>query len=325
MTGPLEAVADRQATAFTVFTPTYNRAHTLSRVYESLCEQTCRDFEWLVVDDGSTDQTAELVEQWRCTADFPIRYIHVAHAGKHVAHNRALDEARGKFFIVLDSDDACVPTALERMLYHWNTIPPDRRAQFSGVAGLCCDHNGRIIGDRYPSEPLDISLREQHYVYGVRGEKWGPDLTGILRQYRFPEISGTTFLPEGVIWLEIAKRFKMRCVNDVFRIYYQDDHRAGATLTRRKGLGDGAAGRLYYYTWLLNNDLEYFFRSPFPFVKAAVMLPALSLFAAQPLVRTLGSLIAPLAKVLVLFALPASLLLYAYDRSCARLRGGCAD
>ena len=322
MTMTALAVSDTGVPAFTIFTPTYNRAHTLNRVYESLREQTCRDFEWLVIDDGSTDGTAELVAAWQRDAGFPIRYIPLSHAGKHVAHNRALDEARGKFFVVLDSDDACVPTALERMLFHWNTIPSEQRALFSGVAGLCCDQNGQIIGDRYPSEPLDISLREQHYVYRVRGEKWGPDLTSILRQYRFPEIPGATFLPEGAIWLEIAKHFKMRCVNDVFRIYYQDDRRAGATLTHRKGLGDGAPGRLYYYIWLLNNDIEYFFRSPIPFIKAAVMLPALSLFAAQPIARALDSLTTPLAKALVILGLPVSLSLYAYDKSCAWLGKG---
>src|SRR5690242_1761960 len=161
------------APIFTVFTPTYNRAHTIHRVFESLRTQTFREFEWLVIDDGSSDGTTELMKAWRRNADFPIRYIVQSHAGKHVAHNRALDEARGKFLVVLDSDDACVPTALERMLYHWNTIPAERRPQFSGVAGLCCDQSGVIVGDRFPSEPLDISLREQHYVYRIRGEKWG--------------------------------------------------------------------------------------------------------------------------------------------------------
>jgi glycosyltransferase involved in cell wall biosynthesis len=305
---------------FTVFTPTYNRSHTLHRVYESLRAQTYRDFEWLVVDDGSTDGTAEIIESWRRNSDFPIRFFAQPHAGKHIAHNLALDEARGKFFIVLDSDDACARTALERMVHHWNSIPEDQRAQFSGVAGLCCDQNGAVVGDPYPSEPLDISLREQHYVYRVRGEKWGPDLTEVLRRYRFPEISNATFMPEGAIWLEIAKHYKMRCVNEVFRIYYQDDRTPGATLTRRKSLGDGATGRLYYYTWLLNNDLEYFFSSPMPFIKAALMLPIMALFASQPLGRTIGSLKTPLARALVLIELPAALSVYTYDKMSAPLR-----
>jgi glycosyltransferase involved in cell wall biosynthesis len=299
---------------FTVFTPTYNRAHTIGRVYDSLRAQTFRHFEWLVIDDGSSDGTAALVEGWSRTADFPIRYIRQPHAGKHVAHNRALRAARGEFFLVFDSDDACVPTALERMLHHWHAIPADRREAFSGVAGLCRDQAGRIVGDRFPSEPLDASLRELRYVYRLRGEKWGPERTDILRRFPFPELANTDFMPEGAVWLAVAKSHKIRCVNEVFRIYHVDDAATGATLSRRRSLGENAPGRLYYYTWLLNNDLEYFFRSPIPFLKAALMQPVMALCAAQPLHTALASLRGVPAKTLVVLALPFSLALYGWDK-----------
>ena len=94
---------------FTVFTPTCNRCATLPRVYASLAAQTFRDFEWLIVDDGSTDCTAALVDKWTAQADFPIRYLRQENRGKHIASNRAVREARGELFLVLDSDDACVP------------------------------------------------------------------------------------------------------------------------------------------------------------------------------------------------------------------------
>ena len=149
---------------FTVFTPTYNRAHTLRRVYDSLCAQTLRDFEWIVIDDGSTDGTAELVANWVKAADFPVRFFRQEHSGKHIAHNLAMREARGKFFLPLDSDDACAPRALERMAYHWNTIPDSERALYSGVDGLCSDQNGEIIGDRFPSEPFDTTLDRKSVV-----------------------------------------------------------------------------------------------------------------------------------------------------------------
>jgi len=301
---------------FTVFTPTYNRAHTLVRVFDSLSAQTFRDFEWLVVDDGSADGTDALIDRWREAADFPVRYVAQTHAGKHVAHNRALREARGEFFVVLDSDDACVPTALERMLHHWNSIPPERRSEFSGVAGLCRDQNRNIIGDRFPSEPLDISLREQHYVYRLRGEKWGPELTGILRQFPFPEIPNVNFMPEGTVWLEVAKKYKIRCVNEVFRIYHVADRATGATLTTRKSLGENAVGRLYYYAWLLNNDIEYFFKAPLRFIKVATMFNVVAFYVSAGDLRTYGSLSGTFAKVLVVLLAPLSLLLYAFDRIC---------
>src|SRR5437764_8622953 len=116
------------APLFTVFTPTYNRAHTIKRVFDSLSAQTLREFEWLVVDDGSTDKTSELIAAWAKAVDFPIRYFRQEHSGKHIAYNLAVRAARGQFFLTLDSDDGCVPHALERIAYHWNMIPACDRA-----------------------------------------------------------------------------------------------------------------------------------------------------------------------------------------------------
>jgi glycosyltransferase involved in cell wall biosynthesis len=297
---------------FTVFTPTYNRAHTLHRVYDSLCTQTLRDFEWIVIDDGSTDNTAELIASWVKTANFPLRYFKQEHSGKHIAHNAAVREARGKFFLPLDSDDACPPLALERMLHHWNTIPAAERGSFSGVSGLCIDQNGRLIGDQYPTVPFDSTLRERKYVYRLRGEKWGSALTEIVRRFPFPPIPGTQFVPEGTVWLQMAKTYKDRCVNEVFRIYYIDDHKTGPTLTRRNRLREDAPGRWHYYVWLLNNDLEFIFRSPMPFLKAAVMLPIVARLTGKSLRDTVDSL-QTAGKLLVLVNLPVSCLLYIAD------------
>src|SRR5688572_23550113 len=108
-----------RAYTFTVFTPTHNRAHTLQRVYDSLRGQTFRDFEWLIVDDGSKDGTDRLAAAWARSADFEIRYRRQPNRGKHVAFNAGVRDARGELFLPLDSDDACVPRALERFIHHW--------------------------------------------------------------------------------------------------------------------------------------------------------------------------------------------------------------
>lgn len=118
---------------FTIFTPTYNRASTLHRVYESLVCQTFQDFEWLIVDDGSTDNTKEVVEEWQNSASFPIRYYWQNNQGKHIAFNFGVQEARGELFLTLDSDDACKPFALDRLKYHWDRIPICERDRFSAV------------------------------------------------------------------------------------------------------------------------------------------------------------------------------------------------
>ena len=298
---------------FTVFTPTYNRAHTLHRVYDSLCAQTLRDFEWIVIDDGSTDNTAEVVADWIKTADFPIRYFKQEHAGKHIAHNFAAREARGKFFLPLDSDDACTPRALERMAYHWNTIPDSERPLYCGIDGLCRDQNGKIIGDRFPSDPFDTTLRERRYIYRVRGEKWGSTLTDVVRRYPFPNVARGQYLAEGIVWLDIGKTYKNRCVNEVFRTYYIDDNEPGVTVALKRQVTAHAEGNLYYYIWLLNNDLQYFFRSPTPFVKAAVMLPVTAWITKRRLGSILDSLQTVTAKALVVLSLPISVLIFTLD------------
>ncbi|MFZ2079551.1 MAG: glycosyltransferase family 2 protein [Xanthobacteraceae bacterium] len=303
------------APLFTVFTPTYNRAHTLHRVYDGLRAQSLRDFEWLVVDDGSTDNTATLIADWAKSADFSIRYFKQEHLGKHFAHNLAVREARGQMFVPLDSDDACVPDALERMMYWWNTIPPDQRAEFCGVTGLSIDQHGKLVGHRFPSEPLDATLRELRYVHHVMGEKGTCRLTEVLRQYPFPEVAQGQYLPEGIVWLDVAKRFKSRAVNEIFRIYYIDDTEPGVTENRKKNLGAHALGRWHFYIWLLNNDLEYFFHSPMPFLKAAVMLPVVTRLADQSFNSTFLRMESNWARVLVLLALPLAGLLYAAHKT----------
>jgi glycosyltransferase involved in cell wall biosynthesis len=310
------------APLFTVFTPTYNRRHTIKRVYDSLRAQTLRDFEWVVVDDGSTDGTAELIAEWSKTADFPIRYIHQKNSGKHIAHNLAIREAHGRFFAPLDSDDAMLPDALEIFSRSWNTIPPAERSGFAGVWGLCCDQHGKLVGDRYPASPLDTDLRDVHYVRRIKGEKWGVVATEILRQFPFPEIQKTQFIPEGMIWLGVAKSHKTRFVNELVRIYYVNDDKTGPTLTGRARLDESAPGRLHYYVWLLNNDLEFFFHSPLPFLKATVMLPIVARLSGQSFSHVLALLNLFAAKALVCLALPFSTLLYMSHKMCGLLGRG---
>ena len=156
-----------------MFTATYNRAHVLHRVYHSLRAQTLRDFEWLVVDDGSTDGTRALVAGWRAAAGFPIRYRYQENRGKHVAYNHAVPLARGRFFLTLDSDDACVPQALARLNQYWEEIPERAKPRFSAVTVLCMDAAGRIVGDRFPRRITDSDSLDAHYRLKIRGEKWG--------------------------------------------------------------------------------------------------------------------------------------------------------
>ena len=202
---------------FTVFTPTYNRAHLLPRVYESLKQQTFRDFEWLIIDDGSKDNTREIVEPWQGAAPFPVRYIAQPNGGKHTAVNRGAREAQGRLIAILDSDDWYVPQALERFLHHWNSIPASGQPAFAGVTGLCSYPSGELIGSRFPADAFDSDPIDLRYRYHVQGEKSGVVRADVLRQFPYPENIGK-YISESVVWNRIARSYKTRFFNEVLTV-----------------------------------------------------------------------------------------------------------
>lgn len=230
----------------TVFTPTFNRAHTLPCVYHSLCKQTFRDFEWVIVDDGSVDGTNELVNQWILEKKISIRYFQQTNQGKHVAHNRAVDEARGELFLVFDSDDSCVINALEKFKYYWCEIPDQQRERFSTVTALCVNKNGRIIGSRFPEKVSDVSDVEGQIKLRISGERFGINRTKVLKENKFPVFPGEKFVPEGLVWNRISKNYSARFINEPLRIFdFSVDGLTANNVRIRMKSPRGAA--LYYF------------------------------------------------------------------------------
>jgi glycosyltransferase involved in cell wall biosynthesis len=198
---------------FTVMTPTYNRAHTLGRVYENLCAQTFRDFEWVIVDDGSTDGTKDLVSSWK--PPFPIRYFWKPNGGKHTAMNLGVSVAGGEFVLFADSDDRFTTNALERFDYRWRQIPDPSR--FANLSCLCCKPDGSIIGQPYPAEYADaFTFADQ--VHYRSAERWGVNRTDCLREFPFPE--GEPFVPESLVWNRLSRKYAARFFNEPLRIIY---------------------------------------------------------------------------------------------------------
>jgi glycosyltransferase involved in cell wall biosynthesis len=218
-------------------------------VYESLKNQTFKDFEWLVVDDGSSDGTADLIKGWQAEGLLTIRFFYQENKGKHVAFNRGVAEAQGELFLSLDSDDACVPSALERFNYHWHGIPVAEREHFSGVTCLCMNAEGEIVGTRFPATVMDTDPIALAVKHKVKGEKWGFHRTEILRQYPFPVFSGERFVPEGVVWNRIGRKYKLRFIDEPLRIYeYLSDGLTASIVRIRAHSPLGA--RLYYFEFL---------------------------------------------------------------------------
>ncbi len=298
---------------FTIFTPTYNRAHTLVRVWDSLRAQTFRDFEWLIIDDTSTDDTARLVEEWRKQADFPVRFYTQQKKGMHIGFNMAVQLAQGELFLPLDSDDGCLPDALERLLWNWEQIPPDRRGGFLGLAGLCLDQHGNLVGDKFPSPVMDATSNEMKYRWKVRGEKWGFIRTAVLKEFPFPEIPGVRAIPQGVIWSRMAAKYRLRYVNENFRIYWTDPPvQDGEQLCFGYPASKLGLCHALWHKTILDLELDWFWCAPLKFSLSAADFARFSLHSGDPLSSQWRQL-SPRARLLWLLCLPAGLAAYWRD------------
>ena len=207
---------------FTLFTPVFNRAHTLDRVWRSIRSQSFRDFEWIAVDDGSTDGSLAQLEEYRRTANFPMTVIRSAeNRGKHVAWNAAVGVARGELFVPCDADDEFDPDALERFAQTWAQLTDDERASASGINVLCRDaQTSKIVGTAFPSSPMWSNNLDLFYRHRVTGEKWGCIRADLLRTLRFPETPG--YFGESRLWYALARTHRVLCLNVPLRTYFRD-------------------------------------------------------------------------------------------------------
>jgi glycosyltransferase involved in cell wall biosynthesis len=183
-------------------------------LYEGLCAQTFQDFEWVIVDDGSTDSTRELVSAWQPA--FPVRYFWKPNGGKHTAMNMGVAEARGEFVAFIDSDDCPVPCALERFDYRWRQIPDP--ARFSTCTALTCAPDGTARGKPFPGEYVDAFSFADQFRHRGAIDRWGINRTDVLREFPFPE--GERFVPEGLVWNRMSRKYFARFFNEPLLIVY---------------------------------------------------------------------------------------------------------
>ena len=296
---------------FTVFTPTYNRARTLQRVYASLQRQTLRNFEWLVMDDGSTDNTRALIAQWEAESNFPIRYIFQENQGKPAAFNRGVQEARGELFLTLDSDDECVPEALERLKHHWDAIPAQDKTKFSAVTVLCKDQNGNLVGNKFPRDIFDSDTIEVTFKYRVTGEKWGFQRTDVLKQFPFPSIPNAKFISESVVWFALSRKYKTRFVNEALRIYHVDDGAGDHLSTLSPAV---LSGRAYLHRFVLNELIDWLFRTPRSVFRSAINFSRYSFGLGIPSSSQLKELHSATARLVVAALMPLGFFMSLRDK-----------
>lgn len=230
----------------TITTPTYNRAALLPRLYQSLCRQSYKNFEWIIVDDGSTDSTESVVNGFINEGNIDISYLKKSNGGKHTAINLAAKEARGELFFIADSDDWLPETAIADVIEAYSSVKDDD--SFCGVCGLDQYADGTIVGSGLPQPVIDEYSYDLSNKWNVIGDLKEILRTDIIRQFPFPEIKGERFCPEVLIWNRIGSKYKLRYFNKpiYFAEYQPDGLTNGITLARMKS---PVASMMTYAEW----------------------------------------------------------------------------
>lgn len=205
----------------TLFTPTYNRAHLLSRLYNSILIQDVIDVEWLIVDDGSIDDTEALIENFKKESIINIRYYKKSNGGKHTAINFGLQYAKGELFFIIDSDDVLAENALKIIKTHYQSIKNNDK--ICGIVGLSqYIDKQEIVGDYFLKNDWEVSFADIYLKYHLKGDKAVAFKTEVLRKYSFPEKQRIRFVFEAVVWHEMSKKYNVLALNKIVQfVEYQ--------------------------------------------------------------------------------------------------------
>lgn len=205
----------------TVFTPAFNRAHTIWRTYQSLCRQTCKDLIWMVIDDGSTDNTAELVLKWKENSEFEIIYIYQQNQGMHGAHNTAYQNITTELNVCIDSDDYMPDDAIELITKFWRKNGSDK---YAGIIGLDVDLNQQIIGTEFPNNLKETTLTD-FYANGGKGDKKLVYRTEVIKKYpEYPIFDNEKYVGLAYKYMLIDQNYTLLTINrPLVVVEYQQD------------------------------------------------------------------------------------------------------
>lgn len=216
-----------------IITPTYNRANLLYCAYQSLELQSNKDFTWYIIDDGSTDNTDEIINKIIPQSSFKIVYQKKENGGKHTAINHALKSINEELVLILDSDDELIDNAIEIILNDYMSIENDKN--ISGLGYLKLNKDKQIVGIPYTGDGIIDTFTNQRINKNTYGDKCEVFKSSVLKQFPFPEFLDEKFLSEAVVWCKISLYYKMKFFN---KGIYVCDYQPG-------GLSDGVHKRLF--------------------------------------------------------------------------------
>ena len=242
---------------FTIFTPVYNGARFFERVLNSLKNSSYKNFEWIIINDGSTDNSDEIIKKAIKELDWDIKYINYKeNRGKHIRWNEAVRLGTGDLWLPIDCDDAFVPHALEFYNTKWNEYANDK--EIYGVDTLCMySTNKEVVGTLYPFEGIKTTYLELKHKYHVTGEKWGIVRLSYLKEVLFPELPGP-FFTGPILWNTLGMKYKIVTFNEKLRIYYIEPTSLCHTRIIKRDTVDMF---IYYHKWLFKHFGWYIFRT----------------------------------------------------------------
>jgi glycosyltransferase involved in cell wall biosynthesis len=293
-----------QMKQLTVFTPTYNRAYCLHNCYESLKRQTCKDFIWLIIDDGSTDHTEELVQTWIKENVIPIKYKWQKNQGMHGAHNTAYDLIETELNVCIDSDDYMPENAVEKILTFWNEYGNDK---VSGIIALDSYTDQRIIGTKLPDEINHSTLFDLYTKHGVTGDKKLVYRSELTRKYPYPVFDNEKYVGLAYKYYMLDTEYKMLLMNEVLCcVEYLPD---GSSLNMFKQYLKNPKGFAFYRKELMKlpfASLSFKFRQAIHYVSSNLIMKNWRFLNETP------------RKDITILATPFGFLLYLYINTRAK-------
>ena len=280
----------------TVFTPSYNRAYTLHKCYESLLRQTSKDFTWLIIDDGSSDNTKELVDSWINENKIEINYIYQENQGMHGAHNTAYKNIKTELNVCIDSDDYMPDDAVEKIISFWNK---NKRSDLAGIMALDAYTDGKVIGDKFPNELKESTYFDIYNKYGLKGDKKLIYRSELTIQYPYPIFEGEKYVSLAYKYAKLDSKYKLALMNEVVcNVEYMED---GSSLNMLKQYKRNPKGFAFIRVVNMKNpkaSLKFKFKECIHYVSSSFISKNKNYLKETP------------CKILTVLAIPAGYVLY---------------
>lgn len=282
----------------TIFTPSYNRAYTLHKCYESLKKQSSKDFLWLIIDDGSTDNTKELVDSWIDENIIEIKYHYQNNQGMHGAHNTAYELMDTELNVCIDSDDYMPDDAVEKIIDFWKK---NKRDDLAGIIALDAYEDGKVIGQKFPDDMKETTLFEVNNIHKIPGDKKLVYRTELTKEYPYPLFEGEKYVGLAYKYYKLDEKYKLATLNEVLCIVeYLED---GSSMNMLNQYRKNPRGFAFYRIENMKNSrstLKFKLKENIHYVSSSLISKNKDMLRDSP------------CKILTLVSIPFGYMLYRY-------------